>query len=71
MKDLEVFPKDHGWYGKIVYDRVLREYYNRTTDIFLCDDDIKFYKLKPLSEIPIVLPKPLPDNYFQCSLPSS
>lgn len=48
----------------IVYDPAQREYYNTRSDIFLCEDDIKFYKLRPYSHIQIPLPKPLPPDYF-------
>ena len=48
----------------IVYDQSAREYYNTRTDIFLCEDDIAYLKLRPYSEIPSPLPHPLPANYF-------
>ena len=40
----------------IVYDPFAREYYNKRTDIYLGDDDISFYRLRPYSEIPASLP---------------
>lgn len=48
----------------IVYDQSQREYYNTNTDIFLCEDDINFHKLRPYSEITCPLPHPLPEGYF-------
>ena len=51
---------EHG----IVYDSIEMGYYNIKTDIFLCDDDIKFYKLRPYDKLDSVLPNPLPADYF-------
>lgn len=48
----------------IVYDTKQHEYYNIESDIFLAEDDIKFYKLRPYSKIINPLPVPLPKNYF-------
>jgi len=48
----------------IVYDPLQREYYNCRTDIFLTDDDIMFYKLRPYDKITTPLPNPLPVDYF-------
>lgn len=48
----------------IVYDPLQREYYNCRTDIFLSDDDISFYKLRPYDKITSPLPDPLPPSYF-------
>jgi hypothetical protein len=49
----------------IVYDTDQREYYYKNKDLFLEDDDIKFYKLRPYSHITVTLPHPLPENYFR------
>lgn len=57
--DIQVLP-DHG----IVYDPDQREYYNTRSDIFLSDDDIVYYKLRPYTLIVSPLPSPLPENYF-------
>ena len=51
---------EHG----IVYDSIEMEYYNTKTDIFLEDDDIKFYKLRPYEKLDSILPNPLPADYF-------
>lgn len=48
----------------IVYDPQQREYYNKTTDIFLSDDDIEYHKLRPYDKITTPLPKYTPRDYF-------
>jgi hypothetical protein len=51
----------------IVYDPFAREYYNKRTDIYLCEDDISYHRLRPYSEIPASLPlitKEDPVGYF-------
>lgn len=61
-KDLVILP-DHG----IVFDPVEHDYYNRRSDIFLSEDDVKFYNLRSLSEVPRDLPpqaKTNPHDYF-------
>jgi hypothetical protein len=62
--DIEVFPEDHPLHHHIVYDPSQREYYNCITDIFLTQDDISFYKLRPDSKITSPIPYPLPEDYF-------
>lgn len=62
MKDIDVIY--NGDDIIIVYDVGQREYYNRKTDIFLTDDDIAYYKLRPYSLITTPLPDPLPFDYF-------
>jgi len=62
--DIKVFPADHIAHDYIVYDPAQREYYNKRTDIFLNDDDISFYKLRPYTHLVCPLPSPLPTNYF-------
>lgn len=57
-QDIPVIPN-------IVYDSLQREYYNIHTDIFLSDDDIAFYKLRPYTHITSPLPNPLPKDYFK------
>lgn len=56
--------KDRNEVYHIVYDPLQREYYNIRTDIFLSDDDIKCYKLRPYDKITSPLPNPLPQDYF-------
>jgi hypothetical protein len=62
-KDIKIYPKDHQL-NHIVYDVQQHEYYNSRTDIFLNDDDISYWKLRPYSLIPNNLPSPLPPDYF-------
>lgn len=62
--DFKVFPELHVQYHRIVYDSVACEYYDRQNDIFLTEDDIKFYGLRPYSAITSPLPDPLPENYW-------
>ena len=62
---LQVFNKNHPLHGIIKYDTKQREYYNARTDIYLSQDDILFWTLRPYHLIPIgSLPKPLPPEYF-------
>ncbi len=49
----------------IVYDPQQKEYYNTRIDIFLCEDDIAFHKLRPYHLIPNPLPSPLPEGFFK------
>ena len=62
--DIPCFPSDHICHSRIIYDTDAREYYDKTTDIFLSDDDIKFYGLRLYSNITSPLPSPLPENYW-------
>lgn len=62
--DIAVFPPTHVQHKRIVYDPVEREYYDKTNDMFLTEDDINFYGLKPYSQITAPLPNPLPENYW-------
>jgi hypothetical protein len=62
--DHHVFPREHPRHDHIVYDEDQREYYNKHADIFLSDDDIAYYKLRPYDLITCPLPKPLPPGYF-------
>lgn len=48
----------------VVYDQSQKEYYNTQTDIFLCEDDITYHKLRPYDKITSPLPSPLPEDYF-------
>lgn len=62
---LKVFNKNHPLYKTIVYDTEQREYYNISTDIYLSQDDISVWSLRPYHLIPIgSLPEPLPSEYF-------
>ena len=55
----------HPWMIKhIVYDPQQREYYNKDTDIFLCEADIKYHELRPYSHIVTPLPVYTPRDYF-------
>lgn len=48
-----------------MYDVQQREYYNARTDIYLSDEDISAWSLRPYHRIPIGrLPDPLPPEYF-------
>lgn len=62
--DISIFPKGHNFHRNIVYDPLQREYYNNHNDIFLSDEDVDFYKLRPYDKITSPLPTPLPDDYF-------
>ena len=70
IPDIPVFPPDHVCHNRIVYDTDAREYYDKTTDFFLTDDDIKFYGLRLYKDITTPLPNPLPENYWD-ALPES
>ena len=59
-----MFDTDIKVLGHIVYDTVEREYYNTSTDIFLSEDDITAFALRPYSSITSPLPTPLPSDYF-------
>lgn len=61
-QDIKVFSDPR--FSHIVYDPQQREYYNTRSDIFLCEDDISYYKLRPYTQITSPLPKPLPKDYF-------
>ena len=63
-EDHLVFPESHDFHSHIVYDSIEHEYYNIRGDLFLTEDDIKFYKLRPYSHITTPLPTPLPENYW-------
>ena len=62
--DVQVFPPDHVCHNRIIYDTDAREYYDKTMDIFLSDDDISFYGLRLYPNITSPLPSPLPENYW-------
>lgn len=62
--DIPVFPPNHVCHKRIVYDPDACEYYDKTTDIFLTEDDIKFYGLRAYKDITTPLPSPLPENYW-------
>ena len=61
-QDIKVFSDPR--FSHIVYDPQQREYYNTRSDIFLTEDDISYYKLRPYTQITSPLPKPLPTDYF-------
>lgn len=65
-KDLDIpcFPPNHVCHKRIVYDPIQHEYYDKTNDIFLTEDDIKFYGLRAYKDITTPLPSPLPENYW-------
>lgn len=48
----------------IVYDTEEKNYYNRGTDIYLSEEDIETYNLKPLTYIYPNLPRKVPPGYF-------
>ncbi len=64
LGDIQVFPTNHIQHERIVFDPDQREYYDKHNDIFLSEDDIKFYGLKPYDHITTPLPTPLPENYW-------
>lgn len=46
MNDLEqVFSPGHQWHNRIFYDRKEGKYYDRATDIYLEQDQLKAYGL--------------------------
>lgn len=65
--DYHVFPKDHIMYDRIVYDSDAREYYDNYTDMFLTEDDIKFYGLKPYEQIPTPLPEKITIEFWDAA----
>jgi hypothetical protein len=49
----------------IVFDDNEHEYYNKHTDIFLTEDDIKYYGLKPYEDLVLAMPtKRIPPSFF-------
>ena len=62
--DHAVFPTNHPLHQYVIYDSDSHEYYNPRTDIFLSEDDIMFYSLRPYSQIDCPLPSPIPSDYF-------
>jgi len=44
IQDLDL-PTDHRWYKVIVFDTDKQEYYNKRSDMYLTDDDIKYHNL--------------------------
>ena len=42
---IPAFPITHDFSATIYWDRTFKDYYNKTTDIYLSEDDIKYYSL--------------------------
>ena len=42
---IPAFPITHDFHKLIYWDRHVKQYYNKTTDIYLSEDDVKFYHL--------------------------
>jgi len=62
---LRVFSrKRHPLGERIVYDVESKEYYDKRTDIFLTEEEINYWLLRPYSLITNPLPHPLPPDYF-------
>jgi hypothetical protein len=52
----------------IVFDDNEREYYNKRTDIFLTEDDIKYYGLKPYEDLVLdTLSRTTPHDFFKAN----
>ena len=63
---LQVYPKEHRWHKCIFFDTDEKQYYNARTDIYLSQDDILCYKLRPIELIGLIDPtiNNLQGNFF-------
>lgn len=44
---IPVFPPRHPHHKIIYWDKTCNQYYNKSNDIYLCDDDVAFHNLPP------------------------
>lgn len=60
---LQVYPKRHQWHKAIFFDTDENQYYNARTDIYLSEDDILAWSLRPI-ELIESSPIPQEPDYF-------